>query len=65
MLSYLKLKQLRIACGVKQKDVSDCVGVSPRFVKYVESGERDLPPDRYETWLNACLGLIKPDKETK
>lgn len=65
MLSYLKLKQLRIACNVRQVDVTNCVGVSTRFVKYVESGERLLPPDKYETWLNACLGLIKPDQKAK
>lgn len=52
MLIYSKLKELRTALGLTQKDVQEATGLSQRDISQIENGEKKFIPIQYIQFLN-------------
>jgi transcriptional regulator with XRE-family HTH domain len=66
MLSGYHLRAMRIREHVTQNQLAKMIGKSVRYIKYIESDEREPSKQTYTDWVNACYGLLdKPRPKTK
>lgn len=51
--AILRLRGLRIACGLTQDDIADVVGVKPKQVYLWEAGRHEMPSTKLALYVRA------------
>lgn len=60
MLSGEQLKRIRLMRGISQSQIANAMGLTNRYIIYIEQGQREMSQETYDKYIKALY-----DDETK